>query len=114
MVDRVLRELERARKGIMLFHDIQPSTAQGLPRLLDELKSRGYRVVHLRPKTELMTLAAHDVAIATEQVPKSNEAPPHPLAKRTLTALAAPPPAVSKVKVKAPAPSTWNWRWDGR
>ncbi|MEL6374014.1 MAG: polysaccharide deacetylase family protein [Pseudomonadota bacterium] len=46
----VMRALERRGRGIILFHDIQRSTALGLPRLLRTLKARGYKVVHLIPK----------------------------------------------------------------
>ena len=123
MVARVLAELERSRKGIMLFHDIQPSTAQGLPRLLDELKARGYRVVHIKPKTELLTVAAHDISIAAERTPKADAQAPHPLARRSIVALAGPPPhpalpAAAKVRFRAPpaAPSAprWEMNWNAR
>jgi peptidoglycan/xylan/chitin deacetylase (PgdA/CDA1 family) len=45
----VMSRLERLRKGIILFHDSKPSTAQMLPAFLRQLKSRGYRVVHVTP-----------------------------------------------------------------
>ena len=38
-------------KGILLLHDIQPSTAVMLPTLLKELKARGFKVVHVEPAT---------------------------------------------------------------
>jgi peptidoglycan/xylan/chitin deacetylase (PgdA/CDA1 family) len=44
-----LARLERARKGILLLHDIHERTALALPLLLSELKRRGYRVVHAIP-----------------------------------------------------------------
>jgi peptidoglycan/xylan/chitin deacetylase (PgdA/CDA1 family) len=43
----VLARLERARKGIILFHDSKAQTAAMLPAFLRELKRRGYRVVHV-------------------------------------------------------------------
>ena len=43
----ILGRLEKARKGMLLFHDDKPWTAEMLPRFLSELKARGYRVVHL-------------------------------------------------------------------
>ncbi len=46
----VLAQLAGARKGILLFHDIQPSTAHALSGILAELKKRGFKVVHLVPK----------------------------------------------------------------
>jgi peptidoglycan/xylan/chitin deacetylase (PgdA/CDA1 family) len=49
VVRRALERLEAKGKGILLLHDIQPATALALPTLLSELKSRGYRVVHVVP-----------------------------------------------------------------
>ncbi len=45
----ILSRLEKARKGMLLFHDNKPWTAAMLPRFLAELKARGYRVVHIEP-----------------------------------------------------------------
>lgn len=52
--DTVLRQtldgLQRRRGGILLMHDIQPKTARILPALIANLKSRGFRVVHVVPR----------------------------------------------------------------
>ncbi|MDR3530254.1 MAG: polysaccharide deacetylase family protein [Rhodopila sp.] len=48
-LDLVMSRLEKARKGIILFHDTETSTAQMLPAFLRQLKTRGYRVVHVTP-----------------------------------------------------------------
>src|SRR5262249_36140089 len=48
---RALTRLDQYGKGVLLLHDIQPSTALMLPKLLAELKRRGYRVVHVVPAT---------------------------------------------------------------
>ncbi len=45
----VLKRLERAGRGILLLHDTRPSTAAMLPKLLRDLKSRGFKIVHLEP-----------------------------------------------------------------
>ena len=37
---KVMADLARTRKGIVLFHDIQPSTARALPGLLADLKAK--------------------------------------------------------------------------
>lgn len=47
IVNVALRRIEARRRGILLLHDIQPATALALPDLLRELKSRGYRIVHV-------------------------------------------------------------------
>jgi peptidoglycan/xylan/chitin deacetylase (PgdA/CDA1 family) len=56
----IIRALTEKGKGIILFHDIQPSTARALKRLLDDLQARGFRVVHFAPKTPATTLPAYD------------------------------------------------------
>ncbi|MGF3026863.1 polysaccharide deacetylase family protein [Methylobacterium aquaticum] len=49
VMDRVMRRLDAAGRGIILLHDIQPRTVAILPELLRRLKARGYRVVHVVP-----------------------------------------------------------------
>jgi peptidoglycan/xylan/chitin deacetylase (PgdA/CDA1 family) len=56
----IIRQLMEKRKGIILFHDIQPSTARGLKNLLDDLQARGFRVVHFAPKAPATTLPDYD------------------------------------------------------
>jgi peptidoglycan/xylan/chitin deacetylase (PgdA/CDA1 family) len=57
VIERSLARLKRKGKGILLLHDIQQRTVEALPKLLDELKSAGFRLVHVvpagpdRPKT---------------------------------------------------------------
>ncbi len=41
----------KGNRGILLLHDIHPKTAAALPILLAELKTRGYRIVHVVPAT---------------------------------------------------------------
>ncbi len=50
LIAHTLAKLDAERGGIMLFHDIKPQTARALPTILAEIKTRGYRVVHLRAK----------------------------------------------------------------
>ena len=49
--DLAIQRLEAKGKGILLLHDIQPRTVAALPRILRELKARGYRIVHVVPAT---------------------------------------------------------------
>jgi peptidoglycan/xylan/chitin deacetylase (PgdA/CDA1 family) len=49
VVERALASVEKKGKGILMLYDIQPQTAAALPKLLTELKARGYRVVHVAP-----------------------------------------------------------------
>ena len=46
-----IQRLEAKGRGILLLHDIQPRTVAALPRILHELKVRGYRIVHVVPAT---------------------------------------------------------------
>jgi peptidoglycan-N-acetylglucosamine deacetylase len=49
--DLAIKRLEEKGKGILLLHDIQPRTVAALPRILQEIKARGYRIVHVVPAT---------------------------------------------------------------
>src|SRR5882757_2542857 len=49
--DLAIQRLEAKGKGILLLHDIQARTVAALPRILNELKARGYRIVHVVPAT---------------------------------------------------------------
>jgi peptidoglycan/xylan/chitin deacetylase (PgdA/CDA1 family) len=49
--DFAMKRLEAKGKGILLLHDIQARTVAALPRILHELKERGYRIVHVVPAT---------------------------------------------------------------
>jgi peptidoglycan-N-acetylglucosamine deacetylase len=50
LIRETLAKIEAHQGGIVLFHDIKVSTAKALPTILSELKSRGFRVVHLTSK----------------------------------------------------------------
>jgi peptidoglycan/xylan/chitin deacetylase (PgdA/CDA1 family) len=63
LVKSLIDRLEKKGKGIILMHDIQPGTAKAVPLLLTELKAKGYKVVHMRPKFELKSLAEFDEII---------------------------------------------------
>jgi peptidoglycan-N-acetylglucosamine deacetylase len=44
-----MKRLEAKGKGVLLLHDIQARTVAAMPRILHELKARGYRIVHVVP-----------------------------------------------------------------
>lgn len=46
---RLITRLEKAKKGIVLMHDLKSYTAAMLPDLLRELKKRGFKLVHIVP-----------------------------------------------------------------
>ena len=45
----VLKRLEAQKRGIILFHDTKAQTANMLPAFLQELRLRGYKIVHIVP-----------------------------------------------------------------
>ena len=49
--DLAMKRLEARGKGILLLHDIQARTAAALPKILREMKARGYKIVHVVPDT---------------------------------------------------------------
>ncbi|WP_020175818.1 polysaccharide deacetylase family protein [Methyloferula stellata] len=81
----VLRKLEREKRGILLLHDSRASTAAMLPDLLDELKKRGFKIVHLVPGAALPPL---------QKAPEGWSSETEAVIARTLAG--ASPPASSK------------------
>jgi peptidoglycan-N-acetylglucosamine deacetylase len=45
--DLTMKRLEAMGKGILLLHDIQARTAAALPKILHDMKARGYKIVHV-------------------------------------------------------------------
>jgi peptidoglycan-N-acetylglucosamine deacetylase len=62
-VKSVMDKLDKKGKGIILMHDIQPTTAKAVPLLLAALKAKGYKVVHLKAKGTVATLPEFDAVI---------------------------------------------------
>ena len=46
-----MKRLEAHGKGILLLHDIQARTVAALPKILHEMKARGYKIVQVVPAT---------------------------------------------------------------
>ncbi|WP_456843316.1 polysaccharide deacetylase family protein [Bradyrhizobium sp. USDA 4486] len=44
-----MQRLEAKGKGILLLHDIQARTVAALPKIIRDLKAKGYRIVHVVP-----------------------------------------------------------------
>jgi len=60
VIDSVMKKLDKLGKGIVLMHDFQKHTAEALPELLHKLKAGGYKVVAMRAKDPVQTLAQYD------------------------------------------------------
>lgn len=50
IVRRTMARLDRAQRGIILFHDTKKATAAAIPALLRALKKGGYKIVHIVPE----------------------------------------------------------------
>jgi peptidoglycan-N-acetylglucosamine deacetylase len=81
----VVKQLQYQRKGILLFHDIHPSTAQAMPGILAELKRRNFKVVHIRATSTYETLPEFDAMARKEFGAKRTAAAGNPLAPRGVT-----------------------------
>jgi peptidoglycan-N-acetylglucosamine deacetylase len=92
----ILNQLAAEGKGIILFHDIQAATAQALPGLLEALKAKGYKVVHLKPKTMMATLPEFDAMARDANARKQVAAATQPLAPRAVTWGSASPTAIAR------------------
>src|SRR6195952_2658131 len=102
--DLAMKRLEAKGKGIRLLHDIQARTVAALPKILHELKARGYRIVHVVP--------------ATPELPKTPTEPQqwqlHPISENV--AISHWPKIPNFVFASAetlPAPAMSDW-YDGR
>ncbi len=60
IIDTVMSKLDKLGKGIILMHDFQKHTAEALPELLQRLKAGGYKVVQVKAKTKVQTIAQYD------------------------------------------------------
>ena len=66
IVNTVMTKLDKQGKGIILMHDLQKHTAEALPTLLRRLKAGGYKVVHMKAKAQLETLAEYDATLVKD------------------------------------------------
>jgi len=72
IIARAMSRLEKRGKGILLLHDIHPSTVAALPGLLKALKERGFRVVHViagEPPGRIETVDQRSPMTAEAMVP---------------------------------------------
>jgi peptidoglycan/xylan/chitin deacetylase (PgdA/CDA1 family) len=59
----VMAKLKKHGKGIVLMHDFQHATAEAAMDLLNDLKAGGYKVVFMKPKFPVTTVASYDEQI---------------------------------------------------
>jgi peptidoglycan/xylan/chitin deacetylase (PgdA/CDA1 family) len=58
VIDVTFRKLDKLGKGIILMHDFHKHTAEALPALLRKLKAGGYKVVQMKAKGTVQTIAS--------------------------------------------------------
>jgi peptidoglycan-N-acetylglucosamine deacetylase len=63
IINTVMTKIDKAGKGIILMHDFQKHTGEALPTLLRRLKAGGYKIVLMKAKLPLQTLAEYDDAL---------------------------------------------------
>lgn len=66
VTNKIMDKLKKHGKGIVLMHDFQKHTAEALPDLLKQLKDGGYKVVHMRAKGTVNTIAKYDEMMKKE------------------------------------------------
>jgi len=67
VIKSVMDKLKKHGKGIVLMHDFQHATAEGIGTLLDQLKLNGYKIVHMTAKAPLQSLPAYDEMMVKDQ-----------------------------------------------
>jgi peptidoglycan-N-acetylglucosamine deacetylase len=101
VVSSVMSKLEKKGKGIILMHDFQQATANAMPGLLNELKTKGYKVVHMKAKAPLPTLAQWDEA-AKKEIKSAGIGPDKPTSSVVRTVEE---PGAQPAVAKGPAPA---------
>ena len=66
VIDVTMKKLDKLGKGIILMHDFHKHTAEALPALLRKLKEGGYKVVQMKAKSPVQTLAQYDEEIVKD------------------------------------------------
>jgi peptidoglycan/xylan/chitin deacetylase (PgdA/CDA1 family) len=66
VITSVMTKLNKNGKGIVLMHDFQHATALALAELLTQLKASGYKIVQVKTKEPVTTLAAYDQQLEKE------------------------------------------------
>ena len=66
VISSVLSKLKKNGKGIVLMHDFQRATADAAPELLKQLKLNNYKIVFMKAKEPVQTIASYDDLIVKE------------------------------------------------
>jgi peptidoglycan/xylan/chitin deacetylase (PgdA/CDA1 family) len=66
IVETVMTKLDKLGKGIILMHDFKKLTGEALPTLLHRLKAGGYKVVQMKAKAPVQTIAEYDEGLVKD------------------------------------------------
>jgi peptidoglycan/xylan/chitin deacetylase (PgdA/CDA1 family) len=66
VVASVMKKLDKHGKGIILMHDFQHPTAEAVPEMLKQLKSKGFKVVQVVGKTPIEPLPEYKEMVLKE------------------------------------------------
>jgi peptidoglycan/xylan/chitin deacetylase (PgdA/CDA1 family) len=81
----VLTRLKKFGKGIVLMHDFQHATAEATMDLLNQLKAEGYKIVFMKPKFPVTTLASYDEIILKQMKTAGGDGRPTSSVVRTIS-----------------------------
>ena len=84
VITSVMTKLEKRGKGIVLMHDFQHSTAVALPTLLQQLKAKGFKVVHLKAKNPVISLPQYETAMVKTRTGQTVDGRPTASVVRTV------------------------------
>ena len=81
----VLAKLKKHGKGIVLVHDFQHATAEATADLLKDLKAAGYKIVFMKPKFSVTTIASYDELILKQTKISGGDSRPTSSVVRTIS-----------------------------
>jgi hypothetical protein len=72
-------------KRIVLMHDLQHATAEAAMDLLNDLKAGGYKIVFMKPKFSVTTIAAYEAILKQAKGPGGDDSRPTSSVVRTIS-----------------------------
>jgi peptidoglycan/xylan/chitin deacetylase (PgdA/CDA1 family) len=81
----MMAKLKKFGKGIALMHDFQGATAGAAAELMNDLKAGGYKIVFMKPKNPVETIASYDEMILKQVKGPSGDGRPTSSVVRTIS-----------------------------
>ncbi|WP_442896215.1 polysaccharide deacetylase family protein [Bradyrhizobium sp. AZCC 2289] len=70
IIEETMRKIKILDKGIIMLADFQQHTGEALPELLRKLRTGGYKIVRVKAKAPLQTIAEYDQRIMKTSGPR--------------------------------------------